>query len=811
MGIRHTRGYVGDAIRHARRSLWRRPAVTVTALLSLALGLGATIAITTVIDGVLLRSLPYPRPDRLYSVSATLRGPDGQPMSFVLSAIEFLRLRTHVASLEQVEAMTTRELALSEGGQPETVRGGAASAGYLRLFGLQPVVGRDFTEEEDQNRARVVILDGGLWQRRFGGDPTIVGRTVSIDAVPHVIIGVTPAGYRPQLQRVDAWIPLGADVDPARPGLRNLLGAARLRAEANESQAIAEVQGVQAGIAREFPQSHGRAEVVLRDLHETLYGPYRPALWLLMGGVTFLLLIACTNVANLAIGRVTERRAEIALRRCIGASTGRILIEQLVEGIVLVVLGGALGAALGLVAVPSLLAIYPGALPSDFRADLNVRLVSIIVAVLSVSIVLCAVVPAWRACSLPAIGVLASATSPRSAGSARDRKVRQWLLAIQVGFAVALLSIAGLVGASLQRLQRTHPGFDSTNVLSLQLAPPARYPDPTARAAFVDRVVARLRELPGVVAVGTTQTTWQLLSSMQTGLEVDGHVATRDERLSANMRHITPGYFDALRVPVLDGRAFNDRDRIGAEPVAVVNQSFADRYWSGGRAIGRRVRRGGANAPWLTVVGVVPDAMDAGLGADIGPTLYVPYLQQNTPTARVTIVLRTERDPAPLALDAQQAIWSVDPSQAVDGVRSLAQIMDETTAQPRFRATLLTVFALLGLILAAIGVYGVAAYAAAQRRREIGVRLAVGANRNQIVRLLVRQALWPVIGGTLAGFVVAGWSLRWLQALLYQSSPRDMAFVIGAAAMLCACALVATWLPARRNVRLAPLEVLRGE
>src|SRR5262245_38546086 len=740
------------SLRHISRSLLRNRSYALTATLTMAVGLAATTAVVAVANAVLLRPLPYPRPDRLYRLNAS---PDpSSSQTFALSPIEVARLQQQAKTLEQVEAMTSTEMALSTGGAPETLKVGAASAGFLQMFGLQPITGRDFTAEEDAQRLGVAILDGGTWIRRFGSDPNVVGQTIRLDGAPYIVVGVTPEGYRPLLQTVDVWIPLGAKDDPSRQYLRNLLTAARLTPNRTPSEARAEIQGIQQQIAKDYPQSHGNFRMNFTDLRENLYGSYRPALSILGAAVLSLLLIACTNVGNLTLCRVLDRQGEFALRASLGASRGSIVRAQLTETLLMCMAGGAVGLLVSWWLLPVMLHAYPDALPVDATLRIDVRVIAWMVGIVAGSAVVAGVVPAVRAGGAPALSALAE-TSLRNVGSYRERKTRQLLVTAQVALALVLLGIAAVVLSSMQRLNRTDPGFDADGVLTLQLAPPARYPDAQSRANFLERVLSRISEIPEVQAAGSTQTTFELNSTMTTRAEIEKRAAEPGDMPQVNIRHVTPGYIDAMRVRMVDGRPIDSRDRIGAPMVAMVSQAFARRFWPGRSAIGQRVRRVGSagNGPWMTVIGVAGDVMDTGLGADLGPALSVPYLRQNTPTARISLTIRSKSDPLAIANTVRRAVWSIDPVQPIDRVRTLETALGDSVAQPRFRTLLTGIFGIFGLALACIGVYGVAAYGARQRAREIGIRMALGADRKEVIRFLLRTSMPPIVSGAILGLL----------------------------------------------------------
>jgi predicted permease len=796
-------------IRHILRSLGRRPSFTIPAVATLALGLAGVVGIMAIADMVVLRPLPYPRSDRLYALSATIPGPDRRPSPYLLSPVEFLRVKSEAISLEQVEAMTLTETAMSTTSGPVTTRIGSASAGYLSLFGLDPIVGRPFTESEENDQTPVAILDGGFWARHFGSDRGVVGRTILLDGRPYEVVGITQAGHQPQLQNVDAWLPLRAVAGPGRPGARNLIAAARLREGVAPERAAEEIRGIQAGIAREFPSTHAQAVLVFVELHEALYGSYRSILTLLFAGVVVLLLIACSNVVNLTLARAAERGGDIALRLSLGASRWRIVAYQLTESALLTTVAAVAGCVLAWWALAAILAIDPHTLPPDTNHRISLRAAAAIAAVFALTTAIVGLLPAYRAATTSTRAALTQSAAGQF-GRAGDRRVRDWLLGAQIMFAVMLLGTAGMIAAGFRQLNLTDPGFDYRGVLSLQLAPPARYAEPQARAQLIERILERVGQVPGVVAVGSTQTNWRLTATVSATVVVEGYTPAPGENVLANIRHITPGYFPVLRPTVEEGRPFDDRDRLGATSVAMVSRSFAEKFWPGQTAIGRRIRRVTANAPWLTVVGVTRDVMDNGLGWSTGPTMYFPYYQQNTASARVTMVVRTASDPSSLAGEIQKAIWSVDPEQPITAVETLEAELARSTAQPRLRAVVLAVFGTMGAVLACIGVYGVAAYASARRRREVGLRMVLGADAKGVRWLLVRQSMTSVIAGASLG-VLAGPILTAPFPSLLSTPGISWTWSGGAAATLAGCALVATWIAAYRATRVSPIMALRQE
>jgi putative ABC transport system permease protein len=797
------------------RSLARSRSYAVTVVLTMALGLAAMGALFAVAKAVLLAPLPYPRPDRLFALyanrieTAATQSSSAPQTPFLLSPIELARLRERAVTLEQVEGISPTEMALTTTGDPETLRVGAVSAGFLRLFGLQPELGRDFSEDEDSQRLSVAILDGGFWARRFASNPQVVGQTIRLDGTAFLVVGVSPAGYRPLLQSVDVWIPLGVREQPTLQNLRSITGAARLRVDRTIADARAEVLDIQRQIRRDYPESHANFTVALDDLRDSLYGGYRTTLFVLTAAVVSLLLIACTNVGTLTLCRVIDRQGEFALRASLGASRFSIVREQLGETAVLCAAGGGAGLAAAWWLIPLILAVYPDAVPADADVAIDLGVTASMIGVMIGAALIAGLVPALRAGKAQAVGVLTESWI-RTVGSRREGRIRDVILAGQVAVCLVLLALGAIVATSTLRLCRIHPGFDADGVLTLQLAPPARYPDAQSRADFLKRVLERIHEIPEVVAAGSTQTTFDSNGGVMTRVDIEGQATDPGRPVQVHIRHVTPGYFTALRVRVVDGDAFSVRDRIGAPMVAVVSQSFARRYWPGQSALGRRVRRVLATGygPWLTVLGVTEDVMDNGLGADLGPMLYVPYLQQNTPTARIGLTIRTKTDAMKIADGVRRAIWSVDPVQPIDQVRTLESALSTSVAQPRFQTLLVGLFGMAGLALACVGVYGVAAYTTRQRTREVGVRMALGADARTVIAWILRRTMPPVLIGAMAGLAGTILLVRSMISILYQPNAADAGSVVLSALLLLACATGATLVPATRAASLTPTQAL---
>src|SRR5262245_25473948 len=586
----------------ALRLLRRNPTYALTALLTLALGLATTTAIFAVIDATLLRPLPFADPGRLVSLNSMMPDASGKEIQFALTDVEIVRWSDARRTLEGIAAIAPKSFALTSAGEPAVVRGGAVTSNLFTTLGVAPLRGRAFTAEEERQRAPVAVLSYGLWQRRFGGSAAALGQTVTIDGRNVEVVGVMPAGFDPRLDASEIWIPLSPRIDTAQ-GTNNRMtaGLARLKPGATKAQAEAELGATSAVLAREFPTSHARAHPQVIGLRENLLGQQRPALVALGAGVLLLLLLACANVANLTLGHLAGRRTELTMRTLLGATRWRLIQQQLVQSLVVSAFGGALGLAIVTWTLPYLLALYQraGTAAAEVRIDWRVLTFSTLGIV--VTGIASGVVPAVRF-QRASEDHAGSLSAMRVGPGRRERRVRGLLVALQVAMAVALLCGAGTLLVSLERLLAAPTGFNAGGVLAMQLQlPPAKYADVPSRASFVQQMLERVSAIPGVVSAGTTQTTFMPGESMQTLMFVEGRPIDPAAPDAANIRHVTAGYFKTLRVPLVEGRPIDDRDRLGTPMVCLVSADFARTYWPRDGAIGHRVRRASATAQWMTI------------------------------------------------------------------------------------------------------------------------------------------------------------------------------------------------------------------
>ena len=800
--------------REALRMFVRSPAFVLAVVLPMALALGANTALFTVIRGVLLRPLPYPQPEQLVRIyrMAPQRGPGKAP----LSPLNYPEDLAAAPSVKTKAAWAEGSASLAGEGAPEHIRLGYGTASLLPVLGLNTAVGRWFsTEEEQQGQHRRVVLSHALWLRRFGGDPAALGRTVQLEAEPYVIVGVLPPGVElPQL--CDAWVPLSFEPRQLEPMARNrhfLDVVARLPAGASLEGARRELAEAGRRAIADHPEAYASFNFIFAPvpMHDDLVQSVRPTLVLLLGAVVLVLLIACFNVGNLMLARATARQRELAIRSALGAGRSALVRKLLVESLVLAVTAGLLGLVLAAFATSALLSLAPDALPraQAIRPDLAVFAFSLALSIASG--VLFGLVPALSASDLDIEGTL------RASGSMRPhtRRLRRVLVMADVGLALVLLCAASLLLRSFVNTLGADPGFRADGVVTAQ----AVVPTPTGMdmernhalwRSYANRAMASLREIPGTQSVGG-------ISMLPlSGDRTDRLLTVEGERDDASVdkpivehRVVTPGFFETLRIPLLQGRRIEDADRDGAPAVVVVNESFVRAYFPGGGALGKRIRLVSPQTDWTTIVGVVGDVRHFGLDRPAPPMMFFPVDQQ--PTEGMSYVVRSAAPTAEVSRRLVAALQSVEAGVPIFAVRPLESFLSASVAERRFTLVLVGVFAFLALLLAAVGLYGVIAYSVRQRTKEIGVRMAIGADATRIARLVASESVRMVALGLAVGLVGALATARLLASFLYGVQPADPLAIVAAAGVLSAAAVLATLLPVRRATRVDPVIALAAE
>lgn len=794
--------------KHAARGLRARKTYAAAVMVTLALVIGAAAAVLAVVNATMIRPLPFPGQDRLVQVFTMPPGTSSFADRNPLSNRVFLRFRDGLRQTDAFEGFWARERALGGGAEPESVGTAAVSAGALALFGGSPMLGRMFTEDEARVDARVAVISHGLWQRRFGGDPQTVGRTVLIDREPFEIIGVMPAAFTPGYVAAELWTPLAitaANIELASTLVQTF---ARMRPGVTLPQLRAELDQAMQRVIAEAPKANTGWTPMVMTLRDAQFGQQRPALWILLAAVISLAVIACANLSNLTFAHVMARRGDLALRTAIGGRAIDIVRLQLIETLLLTTAGVVAGLLLGRWMLPALLALDPTT-AQQFRGVSVDGFVQSAVAVLAGAIALLSGL-------LPLIKVMRGATllsiagsSRRAVGSRSDQRVRHFLVALQTAMTVVLMICGALLLSGLQRASRIDPGFDPANVLGAQLRFSATaYPTESARAAFIGQVMDRIRAIPGVASAGATLNPFIPNFFFQSTIQIEGKPTPDGQAHTVQFRRVTPQYFQTMRIPLLRGRDFMDADATSAPQVAVVSRQFADRFWPGEDAIGRRVIRSGRQ---LTVVGIVGDVRDVSFGQAPGPTVYVSYFQNNSVLTPVSLVVRTAGDPLAITNAVRAAVLSVDPAQPIDHVTTVERFLGDSLGPQRFRSALLLVLAIIGIAIASVGVYGVTSRAVQERTQELGVRLALGATNASVVSTVIRQTLRGVAGGLIAGSVLATMAAAALLSALPDLSRSDAWTALPAMVFLVMTAILSAAIPARHAASLDPLIALRSD
>jgi putative ABC transport system permease protein len=804
-------------IRFGFRTLLRSPATSAVALLTLALGIGANTAIFSVVNGVLLEPLPYPDPDALVVVLESNPGL-GFPR-FSVSPPNFDDWRHQNQVFESMAAISRGRFNLTGGDRPEAVPGEQVTPELFRVLGVQPVLGRGFLPEEGRpGGPKVAVLSHGLWQRRFGSDRAALHRQILIDGESFTVIGVMPPGFELRSQ-TQIWLPLPWDFTPDSRGGHFLSVLARLKPGVSLEKARTEMKAIAARLEQQYPDSNHGWTTEVRRLHDALVEDVRPALVLLLAAVAFVLLIACANVANLLLARLAAREREIAVRTALGAGRARLVRQMLTESLVLFFVGGVLGLLLAAWATRVMMALYGEGLPRRQAIALDGRVLLFTLLLSLVTGLVFGLVPALSATSGGLFGALKEG-GRAVAGGARGRLLRNLLVVGEVAVALVLLVGAGLLLRSFARLRAVDPGFHPQGVLTAEITLPDQKYEPAERQiAFTRELLDRLRAIPGVQSADTVFPLPLGGNGFVLAFAVQGRpdTSSQDSSLHANIRLVTPDFFRTLGIRLLQGRAFTSHDDPQSVPVIVVNKTMADRIWPGESPIGKRITFGDTQKPdvqWMEVVGVVADIHHRTLDQDPGSEVYWPQLQ-NPVGGQLSIVLKTAGEPTKLAGAVRAAVRAVDSDLPVDRVRPLESVVAEALAGSRFQSVLLGIFAGAALLLAAIGVYGVISYSVAQRTHEIGIRMALGARRPEVLGLVIRQGMALVLAGVGLGLALAVLLLAWLSERLakfiYGGSAFDPLPLIAVPLVLLAVALLANWLPARRATRVDPLVALRYE
>jgi len=797
-------------LRFAIRQLRRVPGLSVAAIVTLALGIGATTALFTVVHGVLLEPLPYPDPDRLVLLYAA--NPEGGANRVRLSVPDFRDWTERSRAVPRMGLYTTlaSNLVLQREPEAREIQTAHVSWGFFPTLGVEPLLGRVFREEDETGDPRVVVVSHDFWRRQLGADSAAVGRTVTLSDRAFRVIGVMPPRFAFPESNIAAWALLATVPETSIPFqlrfVRLLNAIGRLAPDASVAQARADLSAIAAGLAAEHPDANaGLVAAAVLPLREAFVGGVRRALLVLLGAVAFVLVIACVNVALLLLARGMARAREIAIRAAVGAGRQRIIRMLLTESLVLAALGGTAGYLLAVWGVEALVAPSGGILPRAHEIAPDATVLAFTLAVSLVTVLAAGLLPAL------AVARPDPAEQLKRAAPAQGRfplRGRGGLVAAEVAIALVLLVGAGLLIRSVWTLQNVDPGFRPDGVLAVAMViPQSRYPERPEYLGAHRQLLERFRGLPGVEAAGSIRHAPLRGAGERISWEVPEHPAPSPaERPTADILQVTPDALRALGVPLLRGRAITAEDTPDAARVIVVNETFAREAFRGEDALGRTVTLGDLA---VTVVGVVGDVHHRGLDVPPAPTMYVPIEQISR--RAMTFVLRTARNPLALAGAVQEAVRLTDPAQAITEIAPLTDIVHRSVGRPRFFAALLASFAALALVLATVGIYGVLAFSIRQRTREVGIRAALGADRRRILQLVLGQGMRPVAIGLAAGLLGALALTRVLADLLFTIEPIDVPTYVAVTAMLGAVAFAACWIPARRATRVDPMEALRHE
>jgi putative ABC transport system permease protein len=809
----------GQDIRYGFRMLWKSPGFTLVTVFALALGIGANTAIFSVVNTVLLRPLPYPNGERIVFIGEWVQ----QVPEMSVSYPNFLDWRAQQQTMEQFAAFRSANYVLTGVGEPERLDGRQVSAGFFNVLGIAPALGRNFSPDEDRPGANpVALITHGFWQRRLGGDPSIINKTLQLSNETFTVIGVLPQTFEWQ-SPVDVFVPIGLRADQSamsnrgnHPGIY-VLGL--LKPNVSVAQARTEIKAIAERLAQQYPDTNAGTSAVLDSLQDRAVEDIRPALLILLAAVGFVLLIACANVANLLLARAASRSKEIAIRTALGASRLRIIRQLLTESLLLSLAGGALGLLFAMWGIDALLAALPEDVPrllvSRVGLDTSVLLFTLGVSLLTG--LLFGLAPALQA-SKSNLNETLKDGGRTSAGAGRQR-VRNLLVVSEIALSLLLLVSAGLLIKSFMRLQQTELGFDPTNVLTLRVPlPEARYKENGQVENFWDELLRRVRALPGVESAGLTRGL-PMNGGIESGVMIEGQETTnpKDSVVAVNL-YAEPGYFKAMNIPLVSGRYLSEQDTRDAPLAVMVDELFVARFFPNTDPLGKRLRIGGDRAPLRNIVGVFKHVKHYGVNEeDARVEIFTPYKQVPTDSFAASnrslwlAVKTTGNDPASLAPAIRNEVLQIDKDQPISNIRTMEQIVAATVAPQKFATWLLAVFAASAMLLAAVGIYGVMAYSVTQRTHEIGIRMALGAGRRDVLGMVVSQGMKLALVGVALGLVGAFALTRLLASLLYGVSATDPLTYGGVSLLLASVALLACLIPARKATRVDPMIALRYE
>jgi putative ABC transport system permease protein len=807
-------------VKYAIRTLARKPGYAAITILTLAVGIGANAAIFSAVRAVLLRPLPFPAPEQIVQIaSTTLTRPNA--LGRTASPPDFVDWRTSSRSFSEMAAMNPGTIPWSGHGPAEQVPYGLVTGGFFNVMRVAALQGRTLSYEDDPlGAAEVVVISHGLWTRRFGGDPGVIGRSMTLDGIPRRIVGIMPPGFSYPLSS-ELWLPLrfsARDLETQR-GAHYLEVIARLKPDVGVEASNGELSGIVRRMAEMYPSTNANNAVAVVPLRDALVGSVRPALLVLLGAVGVVLLIVCVNIASLTLTRAVGRTRELAVRAALGAGPARLVNGLLVESLMLGLLGGAAGLLVASWASQGIAALDRGlGIPLLDKTHVDGSVVGFTLGVAFIAALLFGSLPAWHASTALDVSRRIREEAGTITASRERQRLRGGLIIAETALAVVLLVGAGLLMRSFTRMVSVDLGFDGSNVQTFGISlPESKYQTPASRALFVDALLTRLAERPDIDAAGAVfglpLTNLSYSISMST---LDGRTLTDEEQdaRSLQIRVVSPQYFRAMGIPIVRGRAFTPGDRLGVPPVVLVNEAAAHMLWRDEDPLGRqftlgtRMGQGGANAGG-EVVGVARNVRDYGPRGPLRPTVYLAHAQ--FPVDSLAIAVRGRQAASAIVEPARAVLAELDPDLPMFRVRTMEQLLGTAVAQPRLYLTLIGLFAAAAVLLAAIGIYGVLMHAVSQRTREIGIRLALGARRSEVIALVVRQAAALALGGLIVGIALAAAMTRLIRDLLFQVTLGDVVTYAAVAAVLFGFALAASYLPARRAARIDPITALRYE